>query len=233
MNHQALCAAVALSLCAASAFGNTIIYHVTADTTGAGNGSGFIEFQLNSGGLPAEAVSATIANFTGGTLDPANASNFSSTGTFPLPGALMLNATSSTDYFEAIAFASSIAFDLTLSGPGINLAGMATSQSGTNFILDFLDAGQSNFLFTNDPNGVAGSVVIDPSGTVSTVTNPNPSGGPSVVTFGPLLNTPEPSSFLLCVSGLVLAGATAARARRRRTARVRRKLDRCASFRVL
>jgi hypothetical protein len=202
-----IASALALSLLAAPAFADNISFQITVDTSSESGNSGFLEFQLNSGTLPAQAVNADISNFMGGTLDPANPSDFSSTGAFPLPGDLSLTATSSTDYFEAITFGNQLSFDVTLSGPGISLAGDATSSSGTSFLLDFLDPTQSNFLFANS---VVGSIDVAPAGAVSVTTNPFPDSGSSVETVTPLTPVPEPQANLLL---LAVAGAILRRAR--------------------
>jgi len=197
---------VAAAWLAVPAFADTVSYDVIVNTSSISGANGYVELQLNTGSLPAATVNASVQNFTGATLNAANPNNFSSTGAFPLPGTLNLTASSSTDYFEAATFGDSITFKVALSGLGVSLSGKAGSSSDTDFIVDFLNSTGSVYLLTSDANGVVGFIDVSPAGTVSTIANPNPSGGPSLVTFTPVTSmaTPEPGTIGLAGVALLL-----------------------------
>jgi hypothetical protein len=208
-----LAAVAALSLLAAPASADTILYTVTVDTSSVSGSSGYLEFQLNTGSLVAGAVTASVMDFMGATVNMNDPNDFSSIGSFPLPGTLTLTSSSSTDYFEAATFGSSITFQAELSGPGVDLSGNAGSSSDTEFSFDFTDT-SFNYLLTNDPNGVVGLIDVAAVGTVNTQANPDAAGGPSVATFSLGTAAPEPSSMALMGLALAVGWAAARRARR-------------------
>jgi len=195
------------SLCL-SAQADTVTYQVTVNTLNSYGNYGYIDLELNQGSLGALPITASIANFAGGILNPADVSNIGANGN--LPGTLTIPADTSTDYFEGLTFGNSISFDVTLSGTGVNLAGLAGGSSGTRFVLGFWDDSGSIPLFTSDPYGTTGLIDIANDGTVSVEALPDPSGGPSLATITPLANppvvTPEPStlSFFACAGAAIL-----------------------------
>jgi len=120
------------------------------------------------------------------------------------------NGTSFNDYQEGItAFANQITFMLTLSGPAISSP--ANAGGGTTFAIDFINAAQTQYLFTDDPDGNTATgyfvvlVVINPDGTITTIANPGPNGGPSLATIAPaaMSQAPEPSTSVLLAGGLI------------------------------
>ena len=183
-----------------SAKADTVTYQVTVDTSSQSGNYGYIDLQLNQGTLGSLPITATIAGFAGGALNPADGSNYATGSYGHLPGTLTIPADVSTDYFEGLTFGNSLSFDITLSGTGVNLAGLAGGTSGSMFVFGFYDSA-SNPLFTSDPSGATGLIEIANDGTVDVNALPGPSGGQSLTTFTPLDNppevTPEPSTLSL------------------------------------
>jgi hypothetical protein len=141
-------------------------------------------------------VEADVFNLTGAALnssDPNNATFGDVTGA--LPGQLtLINDTMFNENLEAVTFGNTIRFLLELSGAGIDPTGNAGGTSGTTFLLDFLDATQSQYLFSNDPSGTTGApnpqwdaavIDLDNTGIATVYTNAD---------FGAVRNQP-PASF--------------------------------------
>ena len=126
MAFRILFPALLLGFLCLSAQADTVTYQVTVNTSGQGGNYGYIDLQLNQGTLPpAQPVTATITNFAGGTLNPVDVNNDSIGASGDLATTLTIPADVSTDYFEGLTFGNSISFDITLSGAGVNLAGLA------------------------------------------------------------------------------------------------------------
>ena len=209
--------ALVLGLLCLSAQADTVTYQVTVDTLSQNGNYGYIDLQLNQGTLTSLPITASITGFAGGTLNPADGTNFATGSYGSLPGTLTIPADISTDYFEGLTFGNSISFDITLSGTGVNLAGLAGGTSGSTFVIGFYDS-DSNPLFTSDPSGATGLIEIANDGTVGVDAFPGPSGGQSLASFTPLDNppevTPEPSTLSL----FACAGAAFLLLRRGRSA---------------
>lgn len=190
------------SLCL-SAQADTVMYQVTVITSSQNGNYGYIDLQLNKGTFTSLPITASITNFAGGTLNPADVNNDAIGASGNLPGTLTIPADTSTDYFEGLTFGNSISFVVTLSGTGVNRAGLAGGTSGTTFEFGFDDAAIDSALFTSDPSGATGLIDIANDGAVSVNALPNPSGGPSLATITP---TPEPStlSFFICAGAALL-----------------------------
>ena len=193
--------ALLLGLLCRPALADSVTYLVTVNTSSQGGNYGYIDLQLNQGTFSALPVTASITGFAGGVLNPADLSSTGTSG--DLATTLTIPAASSTDYFEGLTFGNSISFDVTFSGTGVNLAGLAGGTSGTMFVLQFYDSAISNTLFTNDPNGPTGLINIAPDGTVGVDALPGPSGGDSLAT---IVATPEPSTlwFFACAGAAFL-----------------------------
>jgi hypothetical protein len=86
-----------------------------------------------------------------------------------------------------LSFANQFNFLFRLPGVGVSRGGAITRDSGTIFQVSFLDMSQSNFLFSNDLNGVAAAIDVAADGTLTTVAQP----GSSVAA------TPEPATWSL------------------------------------
>jgi len=192
-----------------SAQADTVTYQVTVNTSSQSGNYGYVDLQLNQSILTSWPIAANIAGFAGGTLNPADANNDAIGVSGNLPGTLTIPPNVLTDYFEGLTFDNSISFDVTFSGAGVNLAGLAGGTSGTTFVFGFYDSA-NNPLFTSDPSGATGLIEIANDGTVGVNALPGPSGGQSLATFVPLDNppvvTPEPStlSFFVCAGAAFL-----------------------------
>jgi hypothetical protein len=169
MAFRILFPALLLGLLCLSAQADTAIYRVTVNTSSQSGNYGYIDLQLNQSILTSWPVTGDLAT------------------------TLTIPADISTDYFEGLTFGDSIGFDVTLSGAGVNLAGLAGGTSGTTFVLGFYDSA-FNPLFTNDESGATGLINIANDGTVSADALPDPSGGPSLAA---LVATPEPGTLSL------------------------------------
>jgi hypothetical protein len=202
MVFRILFPALLLGLLCLSAQADIVTYQVTVNTSGQGGNYGYIDLQLNQGTLlPAQPVTASITNFAGGILNPADVNNDSIGASGDLATTLTIPADTSTDYFEGLTFGNSISFDITLSGAGVNLAGLAGGASGTTFVLGFSDSA-FNPLFTNDESNATGQINIANDGTVSVDAFPDSSGGQPLADF---VATPEPGTLsLFACAGLAL-----------------------------
>lgn len=202
------------------AFGDAITYQITVNTASVSGTTGYMDVLLDPGSLGALGVTADISGFTGATLSTNTTASGTTTGTnlyyidgdvYTTPPSApillsdtntltLVNGDDNNELTQALTFASSLTFYLTLSGPGISLAGNAASTSGTTFLLDFLNDAQTAYLLSSDPTGSTASlwatsvISIGNNGAVTSVDNPGPGGGPSDETTTVL---PEPSSILL------------------------------------
>jgi hypothetical protein len=96
---RVLRAATALLLLAAAPAGAAISYTVVVDTGSVSGTSGFLDFQFNPGNATTQAATATITNFTGGTLSGAPQISGNVSGT--LPGTITFaNSTALNEYFQ-------------------------------------------------------------------------------------------------------------------------------------
>jgi hypothetical protein len=186
---------------------DTLTYFITVDTSSQVANPGTIDFQLNPGTLtPVEPVTATIQSFAGAVLDGTSVVRTGDT-TGTLSGTVTLNndVSPGAEYTENITnFGATVSFYLTLSGSGVDQTGNAGGASGTAFVLDFTDFPATQYLFTNDPNGVAAEIDVAADGTVSTSANPGPCTHGSCVTITPMTSSvPEPSSVVLLGGGFL------------------------------
>jgi hypothetical protein len=219
---------------AGPAFADILTYTIVMNTASVSGTTGYVDVQLDPGTLGALGVTAEISGFTGGTLSANTTTTGTTTGTnlyyidgdvstSPASAPILLSATNelyltnddpNNEITQALKFAASSTFTLTLSGPGVSVAGYAAGTSGTTFVLDFLNDAQTAYLLSNDPTGITTSawatsvISIDNTGVVTSVDNPGPGGGPSDETTtltGTVINvTPEPSSMLMLVSAALL-----------------------------
>ena len=129
-------------------------YNFNADTSSIAGTTGFIDLQFSPGNIVAPA-SAAITNFsTDGTLGTAVLTG-AITGT--LPGNVTMNNTNgANDYWLQVTFGKSVNFSL-------NLSGAAGSSFGLSFYQDV-----NTPTLTNDPNGFATIIDMNPTGAVVT-----------------------------------------------------------------
>lgn len=188
-----------------------VIYGVTVDTSSQLGNSGYVDLQFNPSSFTTQTANAAVTNFsTDGTLDvfgddPFDGTSGDVTGT--LPGTVSFdNGTATNEYTQGMTFGNTISFNVDLSGPAIDLA---NGDGGGSFFLTFYDP-SGNTLLTNNSNGPAFEVDINPDGSTTATAYPDPDGGPSVVTYaGPtdVTPTPEPSLALLLAGGLAAMAA--------------------------
>ncbi len=167
-------------------------YLVTINTTSVSSVAGSLFFAYGPGAPPFDLATATITNFTGGTLGAVLVTG----GVGTLPGSLALSNASPQNYQQAFTYGNSISFKLSLTGPALSTPS-ALAIGGTDLALYLLD-GSDNPLLTDDPNGSIVDFSIAPkTGQVTYTTFPN-AGGSTVAAVVPL---PEPGSLLLLLSG--------------------------------
>lgn len=212
------CAAAVLVLFAVLAPGavraGPITYHVSVDTSSINGQSGFLDLQFNPGGNTAKLATATVTNFTpAGNLQPLDPNNVQGDVTGSLPGPLALTNDTFNDYFQGFTFGTSIAFDLTLSGPALDSPG---GNFGSSFALSLYDSTGTLPLLTNAVNGSVLTTNLNANGTTTAIPSPNAGGGPPVAAATPATSAvPEPSSLLLLSMGsLSLLGYGFSRKRR-------------------
>ena len=203
MKHFLSIASALLLACAVvPAHADTVSYFVTVDTSSQAGNPGYIDLELNAGSLGSQDITAVVNGFNGAMLVP-GAPGSGSIGTVgSLPGPVSFDNQIGNDYFEGVTFGNQLSFLVTLSGDGVSTSGASTSDSGTIFQVAFEDGSQSNFLFSNDPNGVAAEIDVAADGTLSTASQP----GVSVAA------TPEPATLSL----VGLAGVLVRLAQRRK-----------------
>ena len=197
-----IASALLLACAVVPAHADTVSYFVTVDTSSQAGNPGYIDLELNAGSLGSQDITAVVNGFNGAMLVP-GAPGSGSVGTVGLlPGPVSFDNQIGNDYFEGVTFGNQLSFLVTLSGDGVSTSGASTSDSGTIFQVAFEDGSQSNFLFSNDQNGVAAEIDVAADGTLSTASQP----GVSVAA------TPEPATLSL----VGLAGVLVRVAQRRK-----------------
>lgn len=204
-----------LGLFAPHATATTVLYTITVDTSSQDTNDAWIEFQFNPSSLGSDLAYADITAFTtDGAFDPPGSGANTGDSSGQLPGTVSMdNATSFNDYFEEMTLGDTIQFNLALSGPALDAP---TGAGGGTFALDFLNAAQTGYLFTNDPiNDVPVLTVdINPDGSTTATTYPSSGDGTPVVTFTGPLSIPEPAT--LGLAGAALLGLAAVKRRVRK-----------------
>jgi hypothetical protein len=197
---------------AAPARATSLTYQVEVNTASLSGTAGNLDFQLNPGGIGASAVTAVVSNFqTDGTLSSIIFSG-DATGSLPSPGLTLDNGTGFNDAFQAIKFGSSVSFDVTLSGPGLN---PSSSGVGSSFAMSLYDT-NNNPLLTTDTNGSVVTAQLSPDGTVQVENFPSALNSAPAAEANLVSATPEPSSVILLA--LMLPAGVLVLHRRRRPA---------------
>ncbi len=184
-------------------------YQVTVNTSSLNTTSGDLDFQFNPGGSGALAAAVQITNFTtNGTL--VGASMTSGGGTGALPGTLTINNNPGiNEVFQGFTFGSTLSFAVTLSGAALTPPAGTTQGSLFGFTL-FDNSGNS--LLSNNPDGSALEISVNPNGSVTPQPAPPGANGLTVTP------APVPEASTTVSFGLLLAGGAGglAAARRRR-----------------
>lgn len=185
---------LALTALSPAAFGQSTGYLVTVDTTSVTGQQGTIDLQFNAGALTTQNACVTISNFaTDGTLGSPSSTTGSVTGT--LATSLTINngnggcttpttysASTFNDYSQPITFGNTLSFFVTLAGPGVtNPAGNNNGSSGSSLGVDFTIGGSP--ALTGDPSNFAGTITLNPDGTVSPAALAGPGNSNSDVTI--------------------------------------------------
>lgn len=169
---------------------------INVDTSSIDGVQGYLDFQFNVTGAPADPAIATISGFASdGTLTGVPFPDIGQvTGT--LPGDVAITSTNpSSEHTESFTFGSFFNFSLTLDIPVV---------SGTALF------GNSFFLSTLDPNGTPLLTNGDPS--LLEIDLAAATGSPSLINNSSrdqanVNLAPEPASFLLLAMGLLVVAA--------------------------
>jgi hypothetical protein len=154
-------------------------YFITVNTSSVSGSSGFLDFQFNPGNSTTQAATATVSNFTGGTLGATTPNAGVVSGT--LPGAVTFtNSAALNEYFQGFTYGASFSFVLTLSGAALDTPN-GTSTAGSTFGLGLYDSAQNPILTDQGgTTGFAATVDINLNGTTTATAFPV---GESVVSF--------------------------------------------------
>jgi hypothetical protein len=183
-----------------------MIFQVTVNTSSISGTAGSLEFQFNTGGAGALDATATIRDFTGGTLvgtpvfDPLTAGS----GTLS-PGPLTLqNGPPLTSALHDFNFGSSLRFEVAFTGPAVETPNPALP--GSRFSLTLWNL-RSTDVLAGDPRltpllplsaSIDATLFIDlqPSGTATATASPQ----------AEVTAVPEPASLLLLAVGASALG---------------------------
>jgi hypothetical protein len=197
--------ALSLLLSAAGASYADTVFPISVNTNNLSGTTGSIDFQFNFGTGESQAANVTISNLTGGTNGAASPTGDVSGGPFPTPVTISNGFPSSgfNDYFETYTFGKTLSFSLDFSGPAVTAPdGFSTGNSVFSFLM-FSDTDGTIPAPGTDVNGVAGTVTVNPDGSLTTTSvSPN------------LIFVPEPSSLLLMLAPALMMGVAAFRRRR-------------------
>ena len=185
---------LALLALAQGALAQTTGYLVTVNTSSVSGQTGNIDLQFNAGALSTGNACVTIGDFaTDGTLGTPSTTSGSVTGS--LATSLTINngaggcttpmtytASTVNDYNQPITFGNTISFFVIASGPGLNCtASGLTCTSGSSLGVAFSSNGSP--VLTSDPSNFAGTITLNPDGTIATAGLAGPNSGPSDVTI--------------------------------------------------
>jgi hypothetical protein len=203
--------ALLTSALAAQARAGLITYSVTVDTSLVSGIQGSLDFQFDASDITSQTATATLTNFTGGTLVGSPTFNGDASGTLS-PGPATINNTPANLINELIQdfnYGSSFSFDVTLSGAALQTP---NGSPGSTFSLTLFDGrgASGNALLSIDANTPPALLInVNGDGSTSVIASSAVTATPSVS------SVPEPASVLmLAMGGLALASY---RWRQRRT----------------
>jgi PEP-CTERM motif len=203
-----LCAVLLLALPAAA----NPLYVFSVDPSGLSGQPGYLDMQFNPGVLPGTqlAYASVSANAYSSTapwiIQPAlSVPTGDVRGTLFDDGVNFTNDTPYNDYIVPTIYGHALDYlSVSFDGPAITSPD-STSISGSTFAISFFDQNM-NPVLTNNPDGFAALIQLNPDGTTTPETFPNTDGGPSALTVvypsPPTSTTPEPTTMLLLATGL-------------------------------
>lgn len=171
-------------------------YQVTVNTSALNTTSGGLDFQFNPGGNNAPAATVQITDFTtNATL--LGASMPSGGGMGALPGVLTItNNPGINEVFQGVTFGTTLSFAVAFSGPALTPPAGTTVGSLFGFTL-FDNSGNS--LLSNNPDGSALDISVNPDGSLTPQPAPPGANGLTVTA------APVPEASTTVSLGLLLA----------------------------
>jgi hypothetical protein len=190
------------------------LYVFSVDPSGLSGQPGYLDLQFNPGVLPGTQLAyATASANDYSQLSPAPwiIQFASSVKTGDVRSELLFdhvyfaNDTPYNDYFIPTVYGHALDYlSVSFDGPAITSPD-STCISGSTFAISFFDQNM-NPVLTNNPDGFAALIQLNPDGTTTAETFPDTNGGPSAVTlYSPSPTpsaTPEPATMLLVATGL-------------------------------
>ena len=186
------------------AWAGPVEFTITLNTASIAGTNGSLDFALYPGAGSDQVLTATVFDFlaTGGSYGGVKTPTGNVTGGPVITGnnlTLLANTlTQDNDELESFKFGSTLSFVVALSGPALTAPdGLALSPE--QFIFStYSDAAGTIPVLTTDPGGAAGIINISAQGVAST----------SAVASGlSIVASPEPASFCMLASALLLSGA--------------------------
>jgi hypothetical protein len=176
-----------------------ITYHVLVDTSSITGTQGSLDFQFDASDLTSQTATATLKNFTGGSLIGSPTFHGDASGTL-FPGPATINNTPANLVNELIQdfnYGNSFSFDVTLSGDALQ---NPNGLPGSTFSLTLFDG-----------RGATGNPLlpIDANTPPALLINVNSDGGTAVTASPAVTSTPSVSSVPEPSSLALLAGASA------------------------
>ena len=189
-----------LLLAVGAVSGAPIIYSVSI-LTGLAGTPGALDVQFNSGPTMAQTSTATISLFapTATLSGPVATPGAPSVTGSLLTSLAITNDPGFNDYFINYTFPSSITFQLTFSGPGVDTP--SNSGSGSTFAFSLYDAAGTTPLNSSSIDGFLFRIDLSNRGVA---TLQNFATGGATVSATTSSTVPEPSSLLVAPASLIL-----------------------------
>ncbi len=188
------------------------LYVFSVDPSGLSGQPGYLDLQFNPGVLPGTQLAyATVSANDYFSPAPWIIQFATSDKTGDVRSELLFdhvyftNDTPYNDYFIPTVYGDALDYlSVSFDGPAITSPD-SSSISGSTFAISFFDQNM-NPVLTNNPDGFAALIQLNPDGTTTPETFPNTDGGPSALTVvypAPTTSTiPEPATIALLATGL-------------------------------